>query len=69
MLIRSDEPLSQGDGVFFSFFLPNGTHVTGYGEITRVVPPATLHDVLLYGIRFTNIDPDVQSAIDAVINK
>jgi CheY-like chemotaxis protein len=69
MLIRSDEPLSKGDGVFFSFFLPNGTHVTGYGEITRVVPPATPQDVLLYGIRFTNIDPAVQSAIDAIINK
>ena len=69
MLIRSDEPLSQGDGVFFSFFLPNGTHMTGYGEITRVVSPATSHDALLYGIKFTNIDPDVQSAIDAVVNK
>ena len=69
MLIRSDEPLLKGDGVFFSFFLPNGTHVTGYGEITRVVLPVKQHDVLLYGIKFTNIDPVVQSAIDAVINK
>jgi CheY-like chemotaxis protein len=69
MLIRSNEPLSKDDGIFFSFFLSNGTHVTGYGEITRVVPPATPHDVLLYGIRFTNIDPVVQSAIDSAINK
>ena len=68
MLIRSDEPLSKGDGIFFSFFLPNGTHVTGYGEITRVVPPAKSQDVLRYGIKFTNIDPGVQSAIDAAIN-
>jgi CheY-like chemotaxis protein len=69
MLIRSDEPLSKGDGVFFSFFLPDGTHVSGYGEITRVVPPATPLDVLLYGIRFTNIDPVVQSAIDAIVKR
>ena len=69
MLIRSDEPLSKGDGIFFSFFLPNGTHIAGYGEITRVIPPETSHDVLLYGIKFTNIDPGVQSAIEAVINK
>ena len=69
MLIKTEEPLSKGDGIFFSFFLPNGTHVTGYGEITRVVPPAKAPDALLYGIKFTNIDPGVQSAIDAVINK
>ena len=69
MLIRSDEPLSKGDGIFFSFFLPNGTHIAGYGEITRVIPPETSHDVLQYGIKFTNIDPGVQSAIEAVINK
>jgi CheY-like chemotaxis protein len=69
MLIRSDEPLSKGDGIFFSFFLPNGSHVTGYGEITRIVLPTTSDGVLRYGIRFTNIDPDVQAAIDAVVNK
>jgi CheY-like chemotaxis protein len=69
MLIRSDEPLSKGDGVFFSFYLPDGTHVAGYGEITRVVQPAMPFDGLLYGIRFTNIDQVVQSAIDVLVNK
>ena len=36
MLIKAAEPLSKGAGVFVSFFLPDGTHVSGYGEIVRV---------------------------------
>jgi len=69
MLIRTNEPLAKGDGIFFSFFLPNGSHITGYGEITRIVPPTPPQNGLLYGIRFTNIDEDVQSAINAAIKK
>lgn len=69
MLIKTEEPLSKGDGIFFSFFLPNGTHVSGYGDIIRVVPPFAEQNVILYGIKFTNIDPSVQSAIDSTIKK
>jgi CheY-like chemotaxis protein len=69
MLIRTEEPLSKGDGIFFSFFLPDGAHVSGYGEIARAVQPATGADAFLYGIRFTNIAPDVQSAIEIAIKK
>src|SRR5512143_2373372 len=56
MLIRTEEPLAKGDGVFFSFFLPDGTHISGYGEIARVDQPAagSYH----YGIKFTNVSPD-----------
>ncbi len=67
MLIRTEEPLSKGDGVFFSFFLPDGKHVSGYGEIKRVVQPADKNGPRLYGIRFTNIEPVVQAAIDSVV--
>jgi CheY-like chemotaxis protein len=69
MLFRSGEPLSKGDGIFFSFFLPDGTHVSGYGEIARVDKPATEPEAFLYGIKFTNIDPGVQLAIEAVVKK
>jgi CheY-like chemotaxis protein len=69
LLIRAEEPLSRGDGIFFSFFLPDGTHVSGYGEITRVVPPGEVKESALYGIKLTNVEPDVQSAIDAVVKK
>ncbi len=69
MLIKAKEPLSKGDGIFFSFFLPDGTHVSGYGEITRINRPGLEQDSFLDGIKFTSIDPDVQSAIDAVVKK
>jgi len=68
ILIKTEEPLSKGDGIFFSFFLQNGNHISGYGEIRRVIMPATTPGDFLYGIKFTNIDSGVQSAIDAAIN-
>jgi len=68
MLMKAEEPLSKGDGIFFSFFLPDGTHVSGYGEIVRVAQQMTTR-AFFCGIRFTNIDPRVQSAIEAVVKK
>jgi len=69
MLIKAEEPLTKGEGIFFSFFLPDGAHVSGYGEIIRVVQQETTPECFLYGIKFTNIDPDVRSAIHAITNK
>ncbi len=69
MLIKMQEPLSKGDGIYFSFFLPDGTHVSGYGEIARVVEQATAPDPFFYGIKFTNVDPNDQSAIEAAVRK
>jgi hypothetical protein len=69
MLIRADELLAKGEGIFLSFFLNDGTHISGYGEISRVVrQPAALH-AFLYGIKFTNISPVDRSAIEAVVKK
>jgi CheY-like chemotaxis protein len=68
MLIRAQEPLAKGDGVFFSFFLPNGIHISGYGEIVRVVKFAST-DAFLYGIKFTNLDPEMKTAIEAATRK
>jgi CheY-like chemotaxis protein len=69
MLIRADEPLTKGEGIFFSFFLNDGTHVSGYGEITRVIlQPAAPH-AFQYGIKFTNIASSDRSAIEAVVTR
>lgn len=67
MLIKTEEPLSRDDGIFFSFFLPDGAHVSGYGEITRVIQLEDESGVFLYGVKFTSIDPDVKSTIQAAI--
>ncbi|HEX9020836.1 MAG TPA: PilZ domain-containing protein [Nitrospirota bacterium] len=69
MLIRAREPLSKGDSIFFSFFLPDGTHISGYGEIARVVWHTAAPDTFLYGIRFTTIDLAERSAIETAVEK
>ena len=69
MLIRSAELLAKGDGIFFSFFLPDGTHASGYGEIIRAARTAAQEGMHLYGIRFTSIDPAVKALIEAAIKK
>ena len=69
MLIRAEEPLAAGDGIFFSFFLANGSHVSGYGEISRVEQKGADPDTYLFGVRFTNISPTVRAAIEAAIRK
>jgi DNA-binding response OmpR family regulator len=67
MLIKTEEPLSRDDGIFFSFYLPDGAHVSGYGEITRVIHLEDEPGVFLYGVKFTSIEPDVKSAIEAAV--
>ena len=69
MLIRSEERLAKGDGIFFSFFLPDGTLASGYGEIIRAARTADQGDMYQYGIRFTNIDPTVRAMIEAAMKK
>jgi CheY-like chemotaxis protein len=67
MLIKSVEPLEKNTGIFFSFFLPDGTHVSGYGEIIRLVQAEASPEVFQYGIKFTNIEPGVQKSIEKVV--
>jgi hypothetical protein len=69
MLIKSEEPLAKGDGIFFSFFLPNGTHVSGYGEISRAARTTSVQKMFHYGIKFTNIDPETKAAIEATVKR
>jgi CheY-like chemotaxis protein len=69
MLIRSEELLAKGDGIFFSFFLPDGMQASGYGEIVRTAPIANEADMYQYGIRFTNIDPAVKAMIESAMKQ
>ncbi len=69
MLMKAEEPLAKGDGIFFSFFLPDGTHVSGYGEIARTVQLTTILDTFFYGVKFTNLDEETRSAIESTVKK
>jgi CheY-like chemotaxis protein len=66
-LIRTTEPLVKGAGVFLSFFLPDGTHVSGYGEIVRVEMSPGDEELSQYGIRFTNVEEETKTAIEKAI--
>ena len=67
MLIRAEEPLGKGDGIFFSFFLPDGTHVSGYGEIVRAVQLSAEPETYQLGVNFTSVDPATKAAIEQVV--
>jgi len=67
MLIRAEEPLAKRSGVFLSFFLPDGTHISGYGEIVRVERLQAEGELYQYGIRFTNMDEDSRAAIETAV--
>jgi CheY-like chemotaxis protein len=69
MLIKSKEPLSKGEGIFFSLTLPDGTHARGYGEIARVAHLTTIPDAFLYGIEFSDLDQSVALSIEAAVKK
>jgi DNA-binding response OmpR family regulator len=69
MLIRADDSLSQDDPIFFSFFLPDETHVRAHGKIERVVKREADPDSSLYGVKFTDIDPDDKFAIEKFVKK
>jgi len=67
MLIRAQEPLSAGDGIFFSFFLPDGTHVSGYGVIVRAVRLQDQPENFQFGVTFTSIDSETKAAIEQAV--
>jgi len=67
MLMRAIEPLSRGDGIFFSFHLSSGKNIAGYGEIVRVEPAIDRSSAFLYGIKFTNVSSEDRKAIAELI--
>ena len=69
MLIKAEEVFAQGDRLSLSFFLPDGTRVSARGEVVRIVKQGNAPDACLYGIKFTDIAPSVQSPIDTFIKK
>lgn len=69
MLIKAEEPLAKGDRIFLSFFLPNGEHVSGYGEIVRLDRSPEDPRSYLYGVTFTKIGPDTKAAIEKAVEQ
>lgn len=69
MLIESEERLSKGEKLFFSFYLRKGTHISGYGQIARISQITRVPLRFQYGVTFTDIDPDAKAALEDMSHK
>jgi len=67
MLIRTQESLAPGERISCSFCLPDGKRLRAAGEIVRVVHENSGSDVNHYGIRFSPLTPDAESAISVFV--
>lgn len=67
--VRAQERLAQGDLLTFSFFLPDGTQIIAQGTVERVIPQTIATNVCLYGIKFSDLTPNVKAAIETFVRK
>lgn len=69
MMFETDKILSQGDLILCSFILPDSTHIVANAEIVRIGSKITEFDANQYGIKFSNLNAECISAIEAFIKK
>lgn len=69
MLVRTAEALSRGDQIRCSFYLPDGTHITTEGAVTRAVPGAGGQDAQRYGVHFRRISQENAAAVASFVEK
>lgn len=69
MLIKSEDPLTVGDRVACSFYLPGGSKVHINGKVARAVGPDPGSKAAFYGVQFTDMAPDSKSALDNFIEQ
>ncbi len=64
LMIETDKPLTKGDLLTCSFFLPGFGKIVADGEIMRTDNSA---EIPHYGIRFRYLDPEYKNGIDSFI--
>jgi DNA-binding response OmpR family regulator len=69
MRMRTSLDLAIGDVISCSFYLPGGTKVTSGGEIVRLIDRPEGEAEHIYGVKFTNISPEVRTAIESFIER
>jgi CheY-like chemotaxis protein len=68
MLIETTQIFNMGDPLSCSFFLPDMTQIRITGEIVRTVQPAHGVEANWYGVRFLDLAPDAEMALEAFID-
>jgi DNA-binding response OmpR family regulator len=67
MLIETDRHVKSGDQITCSFYLPGSAHITAEGEVVRIESaPEGKHTC---GLRFINLPPEYQYAIEQFISE
>jgi len=66
MLIEAAKPLSKGDLILCSFFLPGRNNITTEAEVVRIVNRDS--GPTQYGIRFAGMDNKCRSALEEFVN-
>jgi Tfp pilus assembly protein PilZ len=69
LLIQTEKPLKIGDIIRCALLLPDETRIEAKAEIVRVAEKKTEYESSMYGIRFIDIAPELQSAIDDFVRK
>ena len=68
-LIRAELDLAVGNVLSCSFYLPDGTKVVAQGQVVRAAAREAKTGERLYGIRYTQIAPDIRDRIEDYIKQ
>jgi DNA-binding response OmpR family regulator len=69
MLLKTQNVFKEGDQMHFTFFLLDGIRARVSGEVIRIIKQELATHAYRYGVQFTNIDPQVRSAIEVYVQK
>jgi DNA-binding response OmpR family regulator len=69
LLIETERTFAEGDRLVCSFFLPDSRQLVAHGVVVRTLKPTAQRSLNRYGIKFTELTPDVRSAIETFVEK
>jgi CheY-like chemotaxis protein len=69
LLIETERTFEKGDRVVCSFFLPDSRQLIAHGEVSRMLKKTAQQPLNRYGIKFSRLAPDVQSAIETFVER
>ena len=69
MLIETEKVFEKGDRLACSFFLPDSAQIKTTGEIVRIVEQAAGSKTRQYGVRFSALPAEAESAIQVFVER
>ena len=69
LLIETERTFVKGDRLACSFFLPDSRQLVAHGEVVRALTQTTQKSLNRYGIKFSELAPEVKTAIETFVEK